>query len=142
MAGSHITEFHTPEDKEITPEDTLSEENQHFDNEHERQLSFNRQRMASNHEIDHEHQNTRDSTSNPSVADEFVTHKDESIPLVAMQDQDHADIMEELATLVGSNRNTVRKFINDMVLEISLQLVNQIDQYLNPLNPHYIGSQR
>ena len=39
MAGSHITKFHTPEDKEITPEDTLSEENQHSNNEHERQLS-------------------------------------------------------------------------------------------------------
>ena len=79
MVGSHLTKFHTPEDKEITPEDTLSEENQHSDNEHERQLSNYRQRMASNHEIDHEHQNTRDSTSNPSVADEFVTHEDESI---------------------------------------------------------------
>ena len=115
MAGSHITKFHTPDNKEITPEDTLSEENQHFDNEHERQLSFNRKCMASNHEIDHEHQNTRDSTSNPSVADEFVTHEDESIPSVAMQDQDHTDIMEELATLVGSNRNMVQGFINDMV---------------------------
>ena len=73
--------------------------------------------MASNHEIDHEHQNTRDSTSNPSVVDEFVTHEDELISLVAMQDQDHTDIMEELATLVGPNRNTVREFINDMVVE-------------------------
>ena len=35
MAGSHITKFHTPEDKEITPEDTLSQENEHFDNEHD-----------------------------------------------------------------------------------------------------------
>ena len=73
--------------------------------------------MASNHEIDHEHQNTRDSTFNPSVADEFVTHVDESIPLVAMQDQGHTDIMEELATLVGFNCNMVREFINDMVVE-------------------------
>ena len=79
MAGSHITKYHTSEDKEITPEDTLSEENQHCNNEHEQKLSFNRQCMTSNHEIDHEHQNTRDSTSNPSVTDEFVTHEDESI---------------------------------------------------------------
>ena len=35
MTGSHITKFHTPEDKEITPEDTLSEKTQHFNNEHE-----------------------------------------------------------------------------------------------------------
>ena len=52
-----------------------------------------------------------------SVADEFVTHEDESIPSVAMQDQDHANIMEELKTLVGSDCNTVRELINDMVVE-------------------------
>ena len=57
MTGSHITEFHSPKDEEIAPEDTLSEENQHSDNEHEQQLNNYRQRMASNHEIDHEHQN-------------------------------------------------------------------------------------
>ena len=73
--------------------------------------------MASNHETDHEHQNTSDSTYNPSADNELVTHKDESIPSVAMQDQDHANIMQELKTLVGSNRNTVREFINDMVVE-------------------------
>ena len=32
-----------------------------------------------------------------------------------MQDEDHADIMNELATMVGSDRNTVQGFINDMV---------------------------
>ena len=32
-----------------------------------------------------------------------------------MQDQDHTDIMNELAVLVGSDRNTVQGFINDMV---------------------------
>ena len=71
--------------------------------------------MAPNSDTDHEHQNTSDSTSNPSVDDELVTHEDESIPSVAMQDQDHTNIMHELATLVGSNRNTVQEFINDMV---------------------------
>ena len=73
--------------------------------------------MASNHETDHEHQNTNDSTYNPSADNELVTHKDELIPSVAMQDQDHANIMQELKTLVGSNRTTVREFINDMVVE-------------------------
>ena len=34
---------------------------------------------------------------------------------VAMQDQDYTDIMDELAALVGSDRNTVQGFINDMV---------------------------
>ena len=73
--------------------------------------------MASNHEPDHEHQNTSDSTSNPSADDELVTHKDELIPSVAMQDQDHANIIQELKTLVSSKRNTVREFINDMVIQ-------------------------
>ena len=40
MAGSHITKFHSPKDEEITPEDILSQENKHFDNEHDRQLSL------------------------------------------------------------------------------------------------------
>ena len=35
MAGSHITKFHTPEDKEIAPEGLLSQINQHFDNQHD-----------------------------------------------------------------------------------------------------------
>ena len=73
--------------------------------------------MASNHETDHEHQNPRDSTFNPSVDNESVTHENESIPSVAMQDQDHAIIIQESKTLVGSNCNTVREFINDMVIE-------------------------
>ena len=84
MTGSHITKFHTPEDEEITPEDTLSQENEHFDNEHDRQLSSYWQHMASNHETDHEHQNTSDSTYNPSADNELGTYKDESIPSVAM----------------------------------------------------------
>ena len=33
------------------------------------------------------------------------------------QDQDHTNIMQGLATLVGSNRKTVQEFINDMVCE-------------------------
>ena len=33
MAGSHITKFHTPKDKEITPEDIMSQENEHCDYE-------------------------------------------------------------------------------------------------------------
>ena len=86
MAGSHITKFHTHGDKEITPEDILSQENEHFDNEHDRQLSFYRKHMVSNHETDHEHQNTSDSTHNPSADCELVTHKDELIPSVIMQD--------------------------------------------------------
>ena len=36
ITGSHITKFHTPEDKEIIPEGLLSQVNQHFDNQHDR----------------------------------------------------------------------------------------------------------
>ena len=32
MAGSHITKFHTPKDKEIVLEDLLSQVNQNFNN--------------------------------------------------------------------------------------------------------------
>ena len=35
MVGSHITEFHTPEDKEIVLEDLLSQINQDLDNRHD-----------------------------------------------------------------------------------------------------------
>ena len=34
---------------------------------------------------------------------------------MSMQNQDHTDIINKLATMVGSNRNTVQGFINDMV---------------------------
>ena len=109
MAGSHITKFHTPKDKKIVPEDLLSQVNQHFDIWHDRQL------MVPKHDTDHEHHNQSDPTSNPSVDSKHVTHKDESILSVAMQDQNHTDIMDELAAMVGSDRNTVQGFINDLV---------------------------
>ena len=111
MSGSHIAEFHTPKDKEITPEDSSSQVNQHYDSQHDQQL------MAPTCGTDHEYQNTSDSTSNLSADDELVTQEDESIPSIAMQDQDHANIKQELATLVSSNRITVQEFINDMVCE-------------------------
>ena len=109
MTGSHITKFHTPEDEEIVSENLLSQINQDFDNQHDWQL------MEPKHDTDHEHHNPSDSLSNPSVDSKLVTHKDESIPSVAMQDQDHTDIMDELVAMVRSDRNTVQGFINDMV---------------------------
>ena len=95
--------------------------------------------MASNHETDHEHQNPSDSTFNPSVDNEFVNPKDESIPSVAMQDQDHTNIMHELTTLVDFNRNIVQEFINNMVGNTDVPTSQSKHQCLNP---HYIGSQR
>ena len=61
--------------------------------------------MAPKHDTDHD----------PFVDGKLATHENKSIPSMAMQDQDHIDIMEELRVLVGSNRNTVQGFINDMV---------------------------
>ena len=71
--------------------------------------------MVPKHDTDHEHQNPSDPTSNPSVDGKLVIHEDESISSVRMQDQDHTDIMDELAAMIGSDRNTVQGFINDMV---------------------------
>ena len=99
IAGSNITKFHTPKDKEIVPEDLLSQVNQHFDNRHNRQL------MPSKHDTNYD----------PSIEGKLVTREDELIPSVAMQDQDHINIMNEFAVLVGSDHNTVQGFINDMV---------------------------
>ena len=47
--------------------------------------------MAPKHDTNHEHHNPCDPTSNKSVDSKLVTHEDESIPSVAMQDQDHTD---------------------------------------------------
>ena len=32
-----------------------------------------------------------------------------------MQDQDHTDIMDELAAMIGSDCNMLQRFINDMI---------------------------
>ena len=71
--------------------------------------------MTPKHDTDHEHQNPSNSISNPSVDSKLVTCKDESISSVAIQDQDHTDIMDALAALIGSKYNTIQGFINDMV---------------------------
>ena len=109
MAGSHITEFHTPENEEIVLDDLLSQVNQDFNNRHNRQL------MAPKYDIDHRHHNPSDQPFNSFVDCKLITPKDESIPSVAMQDQNYTDIIDELSTMVGSDRNTVQRFINDMV---------------------------
>ena len=71
--------------------------------------------MAPKIDTDHEHHNPSDPSSTTSVNSKLVTHEDESIPSVAMQNQDHTDIMNELASMVGSDCNTVQGFINGMV---------------------------
>ena len=95
--------------------------------------------MAPNGDTDHEHQHTSDSTSNPSVDNELVTHKDKSVPSVTMQDQDHTNIMHELAILVGSNRNMVQELSMIWSVTLMFRLVNLNHQCLNP---QYIRSQR
>ena len=72
--------------------------------------------MAPKHDTDHEQHNPSNPPSTTSVDCKLITHKDKSIPSVTMQDEDHADIMDELAAMVGSDHNTVvQGFINDMV---------------------------
>ena len=56
--------------------------------------------MAPKHDTDHEHHNPSNPPFTTSVDCKLVTHKDESIPSVTMQDEDHTDIMDELAALL------------------------------------------
>ena len=94
MAGGHITKFHTPKDKQPILVDLLSTEDQDFDNQHNRQL------MTPKHDTDYGHDNPRNPQSITSVDCKLVTHKDESIPSVTMQHQDHTDIMDESAAMI------------------------------------------
>ena len=71
--------------------------------------------MVHKHDTDHGKNNPSNPPSNPSVDCKLVAHENESIPSVAMQNQDHTDIMNELTTMAGSNHNTVQEFINDTV---------------------------
>ena len=54
MTGSHITEFHTPEDEQIVLVDLLKQVDQNFDNWHDRQI------MAPKHDTDHKNDNPSD----------------------------------------------------------------------------------
>ena len=56
--------------------------------------------MAPKHDTDHEHHNPNDLQSTTSVDCKLVTHEDKSIPSVTMQNEDHTDIMGELATML------------------------------------------
>ena len=78
MTGSHITEFHTPDDKQIVLADLLTQVDQNFYSRHDQQL------MVPKHDTDHEHHNPSDLQSNISDDRKLVTHKDESIPSVTM----------------------------------------------------------
>ena len=68
MAGSYITEFTTPKDKQIVLEDLLSQVDQDFNNQHNQQL------MAPKHDTDYEHHNPNNPPSTTSVECKLVTH--------------------------------------------------------------------
>ena len=91
MAGSYITKFHALKDKQFVLADLLSQVDQNFDNQHDQQL------MAPKYDTDHGHHNLSDLQSITSVDCKLVTHEDESTPFVTMQNEDHTDIMDELA---------------------------------------------
>ena len=113
--------------------DLLSQVNQHFGNQH------NWQFMAPKHDTDHGNHNPSNPTSNPSVDGKLVINKDESISSVAMQDQDHTDIMDKLAAMVGCDHNTAQGLSMIWLVTLLLLLFNQNHQYLNL---YYIWSQR
>ena len=101
MAGSHITEFHTHEDKQPVVLDLLSEGSEGYDNQHDWQL------MARKHDNCHAHHNPRNSQSATSVDCKLATGKDESFSSEAVKNGDITDIMDDLVTMVGSDCNTV-----------------------------------
>ena len=53
--------------------------------------------MTQEHDTRRGHHNPSDPQSTTSVDCKLVTHEDESIPSVTMQNKDHTDIMDELA---------------------------------------------
>ena len=96
MAGSHITEFHTHKDKQQPVlANLLSQENQDFNDQHNRQL------MAPKHDTDHGHHNPSDPQSTTSIDCKLVTQEDESIPFETMKNEDTTDIIDELAAMIG-----------------------------------------
>ena len=56
--------------------------------------------MAPKYDTDHDHHNASDLQFTTSVDCKLVTHKDESIPSVIMQNEVHTDIMDELAAML------------------------------------------
>ena len=56
--------------------------------------------MAPKHDTDHGHHNPSDPQSTTLVDCKLVAHKDKSITSVTMQDEDHTDIKDELASML------------------------------------------
>ena len=73
--------------------------------------------MTRNHDTGRGHHNPSDLQSTTSVDCKLDTGKDESFFSEAVKNGDITDIMGELVTMVGSDLNTVKGFINGMVLE-------------------------
>ena len=71
--------------------------------------------MAPKYDTDHGQHNPSDPPSTKFADCKLVTREDESIPSMTTQDEDHTDIMNKLATMVGSDRNTVQGIINNMI---------------------------
>ena len=71
--------------------------------------------MAPKHNTDRGQYNPSNPPPTTFVDYKLVTCKDKSIPSMTMQDEDHVDIMNELATMVRSDHNTGQGFINSLV---------------------------
>ena len=108
MAGSHITKFHIHEDKQPVIADILSQEDQDFNNRHNRQL------MAPKHDTGRGHHNPSNPQPNTSFDCKLVTRKDKSISSETIQNEDTTDIMDELAAMRPPNQ--VRSCIPESTL--------------------------
>ena len=93
MAGSHITKFHTHENEQTVVTELLSQENQDYNNQHDRQL------MIRKHDNGQEHHNPSNSQCITSVNCKLATGKNESFSSEAVENGDTTNIMDELATM-------------------------------------------
>ena len=75
--------------------------------------------MTCKHYTGQGHHNPSNSQSTSSVDCKLATGKDESFSSEAVKNRDITDVMGELATIIRSDLNTVKGFINDMVSETS-----------------------
>ena len=98
ITGSDITEFHTHKDKQPVIANLLSQEDQDFDNQHDRQL------MAQKHDTGQGHHNPSNPQSTTSVDCKLVTGMDESFSSQTMKNEDTTDIMDELAVMRPPNQ--------------------------------------
>ena len=100
-------------------EDLLSQEDQAYNNRHDRQL------MTCKNDTGRGHQDSSDPQSTTSVDCKLATSKDESFPSKTMKNEDTTDIMDELAAM--RSRNQLRISIPESTLQkISKMVMKEV----------------